>query len=184
VLVLLKNEHYWEKDKDGSPLPHLDAIKASFIGDKQTEFMEFISHKLDFLNDIDGSYRDDILTKSGKVTQKYKGKFILNSGPYLNTIYLGMLVDSSLAIVKNSPLRKLKIRQAINYAIDKQKMIKYLRNSMGTQGGGFYPNAGMPGFDAKSARLQLQSRQGKPIAKRSRLSQRRQPARNCIAYHS
>ncbi|HEY2581481.1 MAG TPA: ABC transporter substrate-binding protein, partial [Mucilaginibacter sp.] len=149
VLVLLKNEKYWEKDKDGSPLPHLDAIRVTFIGDKQTAFMAFISKKLDFLNDIDGSYRDDILTKSGTVTTKYKGKFILNTGPYLNTIYLGMLVDSSLAIVKNSPLRHLKIRQAINYAIDKQKMIKYLRNNMGTPGtAGFIP-LGMPGFDAK-----------------------------------
>ncbi|HEY4323206.1 MAG TPA: ABC transporter substrate-binding protein [Mucilaginibacter sp.] len=149
VLVLLKNENYWEKDKDGSPLPHLDAIRVTFISDKQTAFMAFISKKLDFLNDIDGSYRDDILTKSGTVTTKYKGKFILNTGPYLNTIYLGMLVDSSLAIVKGSPLRNVKIRQAINYAIDKQKMIKYLRNNMGTPGtAGFIP-IGMPGFDAK-----------------------------------
>jgi peptide/nickel transport system substrate-binding protein len=149
VLVLLKNEHYWEKDKDGTPLPHLDAVRATFIADKQTAFMEFISKKFDFLNDIDGSYRDDILTKSGQITKKYKGKFIMSTGPYLNTIYLGMLVDSSLAIVKASPLRKLKIRQAINYAIDKQKMIKYLRNNMGTPGtSGFVP-IGMPGFDGK-----------------------------------
>src|ERR1700761_8060541 len=146
VMVFLKNEKYWEKDKDESALPHLDAIRATFIGDKQTAFMEFVTGNIDFLNDIDGSYRDDILTKSGKVTQKYKGKFILNTGPYLNTIYLGMLVDSSLAIVKHSPLRILKIRQAINYAIDKQKMIKYLRNSLGTPGyQGFVPK-GMPGF--------------------------------------
>jgi len=149
VLVLLKNENYWEKDKDGSALPKLDAIRATFIGDKQTAFMNFISKKLDFLNDIDGSYRDDILTKSGQVTAKYKGKFTVSTGPLTNTIYLGMLVDTNLAIVKVSPLRKLKIRQAINYAIDKQKMIKYLRNSMGTPGlAGFIP-MGMPGFDAK-----------------------------------
>ncbi|HVW98324.1 MAG TPA: ABC transporter substrate-binding protein [Mucilaginibacter sp.] len=149
VLVLLKNEKYWEKDSNGTPLPHLDAIKATFISDKQTAFMEFVSRKLDFLNDIDGSYRDDILTKSGHITQKYKGKFTLSTGPFLNTIYLGMLVDTNLAIVKHSPLRNLKIRQAINYAIDKQKMIKYLRNSMGTPGvSGFIP-IGMPGYDDK-----------------------------------
>ncbi|MDB5010441.1 MAG: transporter substrate-binding protein [Mucilaginibacter sp.] len=149
VLVLLKNEKYWEKDNKGTSLPYLDAIKATFIGDKQTAFMEFLKKNLDFLNDIDGSYRDDILTKSGKITKKYKGKFTLNTGPYLNTLYLGMLVDTSLAIVKNSPLRLLKIRQAINYAIDKQKMVKYLRNSLGTPGvAGFIPE-GMPGFDMK-----------------------------------
>ena len=149
ILVFLKNNHYWEKDKKGAPLPYLDAIRATFIADKQTAFMEFISKKLDFLNDIDGSYRDDILTKSGRITQKYKGKFIINTGPYLNTIYLGMLVDSTLPIVKNSPLRKLKVRQAVNYAIDKQKMIKYLRNSMGTQGSAGFIPMGMPGYDGK-----------------------------------
>ena len=148
VMAFLKNDKYWEKDKDGTSLPHLDAIRATFIGDKQTAFMEFVTGKLDFLNDIDGSYRDDILTKSGQITQKYKGKFTLNSGPYLNTMYLGMLVDSSLPIVKHSPLKILKIRQAINYAIDKQKMIKYLRNSMATAGNAGFIPAGMPGFNA------------------------------------
>lgn len=150
VLVLLKNQHYWEKDQNGVRLPYLDAVRATFIGDKQTSFMEFIRKKLDFLNDIDGSYRDDILTKSGRLTKKYKGKFVLSTGPYLNTVYLGMLVDTNLAIVKSSPLRILKIRQAINYAIDRQKMVKYLRNNMGTPGtSGFIP-MGMPGFDAKA----------------------------------
>lgn len=149
VLVLLKNDKYWEFDSKGKRLPYLDAVRATFIADKQTSFLEFVKKKLDFLNDIDGSYRDDILTKSGKVTQKYKGKFILNTAPYLNTMYLGILVDSNLAIVKKSPLKILKVRQAINYAIDRQKMIKYLRNSMGTPGySGFIPQ-GMPGFDGK-----------------------------------
>lgn len=147
VLVLLKNEKYWELDTNGKHLPYLDAVKATFIADKQTSFLEFVKKKIDFLNDIDGSYRDDILTKAGKVTQKYKGKFILNTAPYLNTMYLGILVDSNIAIVKKSPLKILKVRQAINYAIDRKKMIKYLRNSMGTPGyAGFIPE-GMPGFD-------------------------------------
>jgi oligopeptide transport system substrate-binding protein len=147
ILVLLKNEKYWEKDNKGRQLPYLDAIKATFIDDKQTSFMEFIKKNLDFLNDIDGSYRDDILTKSGHITQKYKGEFVLSSGPYLNTMYLGMLADTNLAIVKHSPLKILKIRQAINYAIDKQKLVKYLRNGLGTPGNaGFIPK-GMPGFN-------------------------------------
>jgi len=147
VLVLLKNEKYWEKDNNGRQLPYLNAVRATFIDDKQTSFMEFIKKNLDFFNDIDGSYRDDILTKSGQITRKYRGQFILSTGPYLNTTYLGMLVDTTLPIVKHSPLRILKIRQAINYAIDKQKLIKYLRNSLGTPGyQGFVPK-GMPGFN-------------------------------------
>ena len=146
ILVLLKNEKYWEIE-NGIRLPFLDAVRSTFISEKQTAFMEFIKKKLDFFNSIDGSYRNDILTKSGKITNKYKGKFQLITGPYLNTEYLGMLVDSNKAIVKTSPLKIKKIRKAINYAIDRKKMIKYLRNSIGTPGhAGFIPK-GMPGFN-------------------------------------
>ena len=148
VLVLLKNENYFEKDSKGIRLPYLDAVKATFIPDKQTAFMEFLKKDLDYFNSIDGSYRDDILTKSGNMTSKYNGKFQLVKGPYLNTEYLGMLVDSNLTIVKNSPIKYKKIRKAINYAINKERLVKYLRNSIGIPGtAGFIP-AGMPGFDA------------------------------------
>ncbi|RZL51070.1 MAG: ABC transporter substrate-binding protein [Pedobacter sp.] len=147
ILVLLKNENYWEKDGEVS-LPYLDAVKVTFISDKQSAFMNFIKKDLDFFNSVDGSYRDDILTKSGKMTSKYKGKFKLQKGPYLCTEYVGILVDSSKSLVKNSPLRFKKVRQAINYAIDKPKLIKYLRNSIGVPAvNGFIPK-GMPGFES------------------------------------
>ena len=147
ILVLLKNENYWEKDGDVQ-LPYLDAVKVTFISDKQSAFMNFIKKDLDFFNSVDGSYRDDILTKSGKMTTKYKNKFQLIKGPYLCTEYVGILVDPSKEIVKKSPLQYKKIRQAINYAIDRQKLIKYLRNSIGTPAtNGFIPK-GMPGFDS------------------------------------
>jgi oligopeptide transport system substrate-binding protein len=152
VMVLLKNETYWEKDKQGRTLPYLDAVKATFISDKQTAFMEFIKRKIDFFNGINGSYRDDILTKSGHITKKYKGEFKMNISPFLNTEYLGILIDTSKAIVKHSPLRFRKVRQAINYAINKAKMIKYLRNSTGTPGySGFIPE-GMPGYDSTAVK--------------------------------
>ena len=147
ILVLLKNENYWEKDGKVS-LPYLDAVKASFISDKQSAFMNFIKKDLDFFNSVDGSYRDDILTKSGQMTSKYKGKFQLIKGPYLCTEYLGILVDTTQSIAKNSPLKYKKVRQAINYGIDKAKLIKYLRNSIGVPAtSGFVPK-GMPGFDS------------------------------------
>lgn len=147
ILVLLKNEQYWEKDGN-IRLPYLDAVKVTFMSDKQSAFMDFIKKDLDYFNSVDGSYRDDILTKSGKMTSKHRGKFQLIKGPYLCTEYVGILVDTSKDIVKNSPLRFKKVRQAINYSIDKVKLIKYLRNSIGTPAtSGFVPK-GMPGFDS------------------------------------
>lgn len=151
-MAFIKNENYFEKDKTGKPLPYLDAIKATFLPDKQTAFMEFLKHNLDYFNGVDGSYRDDILSKNGLLTAKYKGKFKINISPYLNTEYLGILVDTNLSIVKKSPLKNLKVRQAINYAIDRKKLIKYLRNSIGTPAtAGFVP-LGMPGFNAENVK--------------------------------
>lgn len=149
ILVLLKNNNYFEKDNKGKSLPYLDAVTATFINDKQSGFMSFLKKDLDFYYSVDGSYRDDVLTKNGHMTKKYQGKFQLRKSPYLCTEYVGILVDTNLSIVKNSPLRFKKVRQAINYAIDRDQLIKYLRNGIGIAAtSGFIPQ-GMPGFDDK-----------------------------------
>jgi len=152
ILVLLKNEKYFERDRNNHSLPYLDAVSATFITDKQSGFMSFLKKDLDFYYNVDGSYRDDILTKNGNMTSKYKGKFKLIKSPYLCTEYVGILVDTNLAIVKNSPLKLKKIRQAINYAVDKGKLIKYLRNGIGIPANSGFVPQGMPGFDARAVK--------------------------------
>ncbi len=147
ALVLKKNPHYFEKDKSGYALPYLDGIKVSFFDSKATEFLEFQQNRLDFINDIDASFKDEILTKTGNLKKEWEGKLILQKHPYLNTEYLGILVDEENELVKNSPLRLQKIRQAINVGFDRQKMMLYLRNSIGTPAeSGFVP-AGLPSYD-------------------------------------
>jgi peptide/nickel transport system substrate-binding protein len=148
VMCFLKNENYFEYENN-KRLPLIDAVKISFINDKQTAFLKFLKGNLDFFSGIDGSYRNDVLTKNAELKEKHKDKFRLVKSPYLNTEYLGMLVDSNLSIVKNSPLKDKRVRQAINYAIDRQKMIKYLQNGIGIPGhAGFLPK-GMPAYDER-----------------------------------
>lgn len=148
ALVLKKNVRYFERDNNGIALPYLDGIKVSFYDSKATEFLEFQQHRLDFINDIEASFKDEILTKTGNLKKEWQGKLLLQKHPYLNTEYLGILVDSANDLVKNSPLRLQKIRQAINYGFDRKKMMLYLRNSIGTAAeSGFVP-AGLPSFDS------------------------------------
>ncbi len=148
ALVLKKNEHYFEKDSNGSALPYIDGIKVSFYDSKATEFLEFQQGRLDFINDIEATFKDEILTKTGNLKKEWQGKLLLQKHPYLNIEYLGILVDSENILVKTSPLRLLKIRQAINYGFDRRKMMLYLRNSIGTATeSGFIP-AGLPSFDS------------------------------------
>lgn len=146
-LVLHRNPNYFEKDSDGKRLPYLDAIQISFINDKQTAFLEFLKGKLDFISGLDASFKDDLLTTNGKLKSKYTSKFRLETSPYLNTEYLGILNDTSLSIMKGNPLRDLRIRKAINYGFDRVKMIRYLRNGMATPGTGGMIPPGIPGFN-------------------------------------
>jgi peptide/nickel transport system substrate-binding protein len=147
ALLLKKNIHYFEKDSSGYSLPYLDGIKVSFFDSKATEFLEFQQNRLDFINDIDASFKNEILTKTGHLKKQWEGKLLLQKHDYLNIEYLGILVDPNNELVKNSPLRFQKVRQAINYGFDRRKMMLYLRNSIGTAAeSGFVP-AGLPSFD-------------------------------------
>ncbi|MDP4251266.1 MAG: ABC transporter substrate-binding protein [Bacteroidota bacterium] len=147
-LILLRNPHYFEKDAGGHSLPYLDAIKISFFDNRATEFLMLQQGRLDFMNDIDPSFKDEVLNKKGQLREAWKGRIQLSKSPYLNTEYLGIVMDSSMPMVKNSPLRLLKVRQAINYGFDRRKMMMYLRNSIGTPAeSGFIP-PGLPCFDS------------------------------------
>jgi peptide/nickel transport system substrate-binding protein len=148
ALVLKKNNRYFEKDSSGVALPYIDGIKVSFFDSKATEFLEFRQGRLDFINDIDASFKDDLLTKTGQLQKEWRGLIQLNTSAYLNIEYLGILVDTNNVLLQNSPLKIKQIRQAINYGINRKKMMLYLRNSIGTAAeSGFVP-PGLPSFDA------------------------------------
>ena len=148
AMILKKNPNYFEVDESGKKLPYLDGVKVSFFDSKATEFLLFRQGKLEFINDIDASFKDEVLTKTGTLRAAWQDKIRLNTHPYLNIEYFGILVDEKNPVVKNSPLRLQKIRQAINHGFDRKKMVLYLRNSLGIPAtSGFVP-AGLPSFDS------------------------------------
>jgi peptide/nickel transport system substrate-binding protein len=142
-LVLRKNPLYFEKDEDGNQLPYLEAIAITFLPDKQSEFLQLVQGKIDFISGLDSSYKDELVTTKGELQDKYKNQLKLVTGPYLNTEYLGFFMGSKSMEIQSETLRK-----AINYGFDKVKMVTYLRNGMGIPAiHGFIPK-GLPGFDA------------------------------------
>ncbi|MFZ9718337.1 MAG: ABC transporter substrate-binding protein, partial [Chitinophagaceae bacterium] len=148
TLLLLRNDHYFERDEAGQPLPYLRGVKVSFLDSKATEFLEFQQGRLHFVNDIDPSFKDEVLNKRGMLRTEWQNRVVLNKHPYLNIEYLGILLDSSLDRVKASPLKTRAVRKAINYGIDRRKMMLYLRNSIGVAAeSGFVP-MGLPSFNA------------------------------------
>ena len=134
-LVLRKNSKYHEKDENGAQLPYLEAISITLLPDKKSEFMEFAQGKIDFINSIDSSFKDQLLETNGNLKKEYSESINLISGPYLNTEYIGFFLGN-----KNSLINSKKLRLAINYGFNRVKMMKFLRNNIGyPANNGFVP---------------------------------------------
>jgi peptide/nickel transport system substrate-binding protein len=147
VLILRKNLTYWESGAEGQ-LPYADGVQISFVDSKASEFLMFMQGRLDFVNGIDGSFKDLVLSKDGNVKKEFRQKFHLDKSTYLNTEYIGFLTDTTNTLLKGQPTANMLIRQAINYAINRQKIVTYFKNGNGTPAvSGFIPHS-MPGYDS------------------------------------
>lgn len=145
-LVMLKNERYFETDGERK-LPYLDAVSVSFIKDKETGFMQFMKGDIDMISGLDAFTPGEVLDDRGRLKPFYADKFNLQTQPYLKTDYLGFLIDDKAEAVKGSPILKRAVRRAINYAIDREKLIKHFRNNLGIPAtAGFIPG-GLPAFN-------------------------------------
>ena len=149
-LVFRKNPNYFEFEETTSDvedsatrrLPYLDAVSISFLIDKQVAFMEFVKGKFHFMSGIDARYKDELLTRDGQLRQEYEDDIYLIREPYLNTEYLAFFLGENDTLGKE---RSLALRQAVSYSIDREKMLRYLRNGIGTPGNyGIIP-VGLPG---------------------------------------
>ena len=146
-LILAKNDLYFETDLDGKKLPFIDAVSVTFINDKNQEYINFSSGKLDMISGLDEDGKDILLTRDGNLKEEFKTQFYLQKQPWLNTDYIGILVDDSINRQTKNPLANQKLRNAIGYSIDRKKLVKYLRNGIGFPAeNGFIP-LGMPGFE-------------------------------------
>ncbi len=143
-LVLRRYNNYFELDENGQKLPYLEAVAIQFIPDIQSEFMLFLQGKLDFINSLDASYKDELLTPTGALQSKYKERINMLKGPYLNTEYIGFYLDAD-----NPAIQSEEIREAMNLGFDRKLMIAYLRNNIGYPANqGFIPK-GLKGTSSK-----------------------------------
>jgi len=148
ALILTANPRYFETDAAGKPLPYIDGVKVSFMENKRSAYLKFIAGELDFLSGIDATYKDDILTPDGKLHPNLSEKVQLLRSPYLNTEYLGFMLGNGV----NAPLTNKKVRQAINYGINRNQIVQYLRNNIGIAAtSGFVPQ-GLPSFNAQTVK--------------------------------
>ena len=124
-VILEKNSHYWKTDAKGNKLPFIDAIKISFVKEKKLELLEFRKGNLDMIFELPLELVGEVI---GELDEAQRGKntpFEIQVTPALQTQYYGFLHKSE--IFKNK-----KVRQAFNYAIDRDAIVQYTLQGEGS----------------------------------------------------
>lgn len=141
-LVLRRHPHYAERDAAGRRLPYLEAVSIRFTPDRQSAFMSFVQGELDFLTGVDPSYKDQWLDANGQLKPQWRERFTQRTAPFLNTEYLVLRFGPS----NPDYLADLRVRRALNWAVDREGIIRYLKNGLGIPAHGGLLPAGMPGY--------------------------------------
>ena len=143
VSVLLGRNTLYYRFEDAKRLPFLDGVLIDNVKNKQTAFMKFVQGEYDFFNGIDATIKDELLSRSGRLKPKYTSEFKLFKSPFLNTEYIGFNVGPKF---KNEASSNLNFRKALNFAIDREKLIGFLRNGVGIPAYYGFTPSGLPKY--------------------------------------
>lgn len=102
-LVYSKNEHYW---KEG--LPYLDGVEINRVADQGSRVAAFRTGQADVYATPSPEEAQNIVSTHPQVVQK----------PYLSANHVILLVNPNV-----KPLDDIRVRQAINHAIDANNMV-------------------------------------------------------------
>lgn len=126
-MVLANNRNYFEQDDQGTQLPYLDSVWISFIADPTTVFTDFKRGSLDLVVTIEPVYATNVLNEDGRSLTPEFSEYGLHASPSMSIDYYGFTLDTTLPGGKTSPFsRNRYLRQAINYGIDREKIVRYV----------------------------------------------------------
>jgi len=129
ALVFHKNENFWRRDNHGQRLPYLDAVKIDFVKDMSVEYQGLLSGRYDMMSGINASFKDELLTADGLLDPVFDNIIRFQKIPFIKTDYLGFVLDDQTINPNQRVILDVRIREAIECAIDKDAMVKYLRNN-------------------------------------------------------
>jgi peptide/nickel transport system substrate-binding protein len=121
-MKLTRNENYWDKGEDGKPLPYLDGIDFEVIPDDATRILKLQSGEIDGAEFIPYARVDELKQADGLSMELY---------PSTRVQQITMNVRPQLA-GKDNPLSNEKVRQAMNYAANKEAIIQVVTHNVGT----------------------------------------------------
>ncbi|HYF03207.1 MAG TPA: ABC transporter substrate-binding protein [Patescibacteria group bacterium] len=142
-LVLKRNPTYWAKDNAGNQLPFLDEIQFTFMKDEKTQLLEFKQGNHEESYRIPNEFFADIVDENKNAKGEYT-KFKVLHEQTLATQFYGMLTTDPV-------FKDKRIRQAISYAVDRDRIIRYvLKGQAGGPGNHGLVPPSVPDYNAQS----------------------------------
>lgn len=117
-LQFTRNPHYWKRDKDGRPLPYLDAIRFAILQNRDTEYLRFQRGELHLIPALEAESYDRLLAKSKESAK--------DAGPSLDfeQIWFNQNPASPLPANKKEWFQSQAFRQAISMSINRQDLCR------------------------------------------------------------
>ena len=123
-VILEKNPYYWRKDAQGNSQPYIDRLVVQILESSDNQLLRFRSGELDSLPVKPEAFR---LLKQAETRGNYT---IYNTGPSFGYNFVGFNLnqarnakgESFVDPIKSKWFNNLAFRQAVAYAIDREKM--------------------------------------------------------------
>ncbi|MGB0932715.1 MAG: peptide ABC transporter substrate-binding protein [Lishizhenia sp.] len=144
AIVLTKNQDYHKADATGTRLPYLDTIIFYVIPDKNEQLSFFKDEKIDILEELPPHKITKILEERMSDFSSIPPKLLLKRKPLLGTQYY-------IFNLKKDIFKDKRIRQAINYAVDKEQIMHEILNDQayGIGDAGLVPPNSFAGYDVE-----------------------------------
>ena len=122
-MVMSRNPYYWKDGTDGKKLPYLDGIRFEIIPDDATRILKLRAGELDVA---------EFVPYSRVAELKADPKLDMELFPAAQVNYFAFNARPALKDGTKNPLEDVRVRQALNYATDKDALIQVVTYGAGT----------------------------------------------------
>ncbi len=153
-MLIERNPYYWAKDENGVQLPYLDAVRFEIIPEDATRILKLQGGEIDAAEFIP-------LSRVAELQADANINMELFPSTKVNSILMNnreTLLDGT-----TNPLSSQQVRQALNYAIDKDALIQVVTFGTGTPEGSYmssttplFAQQAMYPYDVEKAKALLQ----------------------------
>ncbi|MGI4953127.1 MAG: ABC transporter substrate-binding protein [Janthinobacterium lividum] len=129
-MVLVRNPHYWRQAADGKALPYLDRVRLQIIPDDATRILKLRAGELDIA---------EFVPYSRVAELKADPKLDMVLFPAAQVNYFSLNARPTFKDGSKNPMADVRVRQALNYATNKQALIQAVSYGAGSVQRSFMP---------------------------------------------